>query len=274
MIPIRLHLKPIKPGTIARMFQFLINNSWLMIPILIGVFNVAVRIQQKAKEQKFRRSAQQEIAKRKADALRTGKMVKDPIMVNVMPKEQPTMKDDRQARIEALRKQRMEQLRAMREKRASTAGTATPASRPTTLPSQRATQAPRPSQQLQGRPQGTARRTVIPASRKPASPTHVQAATQRPQSGSQRLAKPNPPKPSLAQQSPPKTGTTVSKKQTRSTAPTSPSARAPRSSLQSMSARSMLRDPKQVRQAIVLRELLDAPIALRDPDQGPGTLQI
>ncbi|MFG0246363.1 MAG: hypothetical protein ACF8MF_09990 [Phycisphaerales bacterium JB052] len=255
--------------------QYMLGNAWLLIPILIGLFNLGVRVQQKAKEQKARRDAQAAIARHKSEALRTGKSLNDPIIIYDEPEAAPS-KDDRQARIEAIRKQRMEQLRAMREKRASTASPAAPKPRPAQRQTPRAIPTPRPTQSAKPAPQPTRRPTVIPASRRATPAPQAQAPSRR-----TTLT------PQQAKQSP--GAGTIRPKQRRAKTPEAQSpvqqssigakesSRSKQGNRQAaspgISARSMVRDRKQIRQAIVLRELLDSPVALRSADRGPGSMQ-
>ncbi len=228
--------------------NFIASNPWLIIIILGGLFNLGVRMQQKAKEQRAKRAALAEIQRRKAEALRTGKPMTEPLIVYDEPqkKQASPTPDERQARIEALRKQRMEQLRAMREKRSGIAGT--PQNPPQTKP-----------------PAPTQRRTPAPTQtrverQQPRVPTPPRVPQARPAQAPRPVPVP--------------TVTTPAPVAPVSAYDTTPSPIRSRSIVgdNAISARAMLRDPRLARQAIVVREILDAPIALRDPDTAPGNV--
>ncbi len=265
-----------------QILQFFVSYYWILIPILIGLFNFGVRIQQKAKEQRARREMQSELVRRKAEALRTGRPVDEPVVAYERPNEPKPLADDRQARIEALRQQRMEQLRAMRERRSSSSGTATP-------PRQMPMQQPRsigptttPTRTQPGRPKPQARPRVIPAA--PSS------GTNRPPNRPMAMPKSNPPRFPQPQQRPTqiaRPAAPTARPQTPQAQPTSAAAQpltsaevlTPRGATRTqnadapMRARDLLRDRRHTRQAIVINELLGQPIALRDPDSGPGSVQ-
>lgn len=282
--------------------SYLLSNSWLLIPVLIGLFNVGVRLQQKAKEQQARRAAQMEVQRRKAEALRTGKSVEEASIVYDTPQVQQTASDDRQARIEAMRKQRMEQLRAMREKRASIGTKATPPqsmgrstpSNPTRspvvprqtrtpLPAQRPPQArqqqprqpqPRPPQRAVQRPTRQSTQTPIRPGVIPGSGQQPSAPIRRASISPQQPIRPPASdfdQPARLQNLLPQSDSLLRE------APVQPAAGAGASAKpkagRGMSARAMLRDHSAVRQAIVVRELLGSPIALRNPGDEPGSLQ-
>ena len=255
--------------------QYMLGNAWLLIPIVFGLINVAARVQEKAKEQKARREAQAAIARHKSEALRTGKSLSDPVIVYDEPKEAPS-KNDRQSRIEALRKQRMEQLRAMREKRASIASPAAPKPRPAQRQTPRAVPTPRPTQPARPSPQPSGRPKVIPASRRATPATQKQVPARRvtlsPQPAKQAPVT-RTPRDEQRRARTPATGASVQQKSIMAQRPSSPAPAKKRAPSKGISARSMIRDRKQIRQAIVLREMLDSPVALRDANRGPGTLQ-
>jgi hypothetical protein len=230
--------------------NFIASNPWLIIIILGGLFNLGVRMQQKAKEQRAKRAALAEIQRRKAEALRTGKPMTEPVIVYDEPQKKPKAPsaDERQARIEALRKQRMEQLRAMREKRSGVAGTPqNPAQTKPPAPVQRRTPAPVQAQTRVERQQPRFQTPPrVPQVRPAQAPRPVPVPTATP---------PAPAAPVSAYD------TTPSPIRSRSIVGDN-----------AISARAMLRDPRLARQAIVAREILDAPIALRDPDTAPGNV--
>lgn len=263
--------------------QFLAGNAWLLIPIFIGVFNVMVRAKQKAAEQKARRDAQAEMVRRKAEALRTGRSFDEPVIVYDQPGE--PQDDDRKARIEALRQQRMEQLRAIREKRASVAAPKAPQ------------RSPNPRQSPRQRPSvipGSARNQGNPAGNQPsraASKTQSKLLSKR---QSQNPIQASAPKPSQStrpqasaldlprhlqtltpQLDSPLREASGSEQNRIDAAPTVTSRprRAP-ANAQNVSTRALLHNRQLTRQAIVVRELLDAPLALRNPDIGPGSMSI
>lgn len=258
--------------------QFILGNLWILVPILIGLFNVGVRMQQKAKEQRAKRAALAEIQRRKADALRTGKPVNEPVIVYDEPQKtaKQAQQDERKARIEALRQQRMEQLRAMREKRASSATAAVP------------TQQPRRQTPTQQRQPGTLRTPQLkPRGPQPARPSRPRVIPQsRPQARPQAPA-PSPSRPRVVEPTSKPTPIPESSPGLDSGAPVprkiEPCFNPISSSKQSLTggsgdafskinARRLLRDPRLTRQAIVARELLDAPISERDPDRSPGSM--
>lgn len=266
-----------------QILQFFIGNAWLLIPIVIGLFNVAVRVKQKAAEQKARRDALAEIQRRKTEAMRTGKQVNEPIIVYDKPEQQASGKtpaQERQERIEALRKQRMDQLRAMREKRAGGAGTSTPP-RPAQSQQQRTTQSQRtsPLQQQVRRPAQArpAQTRPTPASPTPTNRPRVIPATQpqrtQPRSSPTGTSSQIPPTrvqpPSTKPVSAIAASTLHDLRQGR---PNKGGFKAADPSTPLTNARDMLRNRNQVRQAIVLREVLNAPVAMREPESGPGNL--
>lgn len=251
--------------------QFILGNLWILVPILIGLFNVGVRMQQKAKEQRAKRAALAEIQRRKADAMRTGKPVNEPVIVYDEPQKSPKQqaKEERQARIEALRKQRMEQLRAMREKR-SAASTATPTRpAPTRSPARTARQ-PVPARPAQRTPQ-----TRTPPSRPRVIPATTQinrGAPNRP-----RVVEPTSRPTPIPESSPGlDTPAPMPKKIEPGANPiASTRQKSDQGSLlgsSEITARSLLRNRRLTRQAIIAREILDSPIALRDAQNAPGSM--
>ncbi|MEX0875858.1 MAG: hypothetical protein WD114_00215 [Phycisphaerales bacterium] len=286
------------------MFQILLNNSWLLIPIIIGLVNVGVRVQQKAKEQRIRRDAQNELNRRRQEALRTGRPLEEAQVVY----DKPSPQDDRKARIEALRKQRMEQLQMLREKRAgvSAAQTASQPARPPVsqtrprppVPTRKPQPMPRPRPQSQAQPsyqhpmlpglpqrqqakprpaQQPSRPRVIAPQQQPARPKSLLNA---PPPASLGVKPPDRPKISasdLRQSKRAKRALTLQDQGSFS----KPMVDTSGGPLQSgsdagsdISARSMLKSPGRVRQAFALKEIIDSPVALRDPETGPGSLSI
>lgn len=244
----------------GRFFNFIISNPILLIIIIGGLFNFAVRMQQKAKEQRARRAALTEVQRRKADALRTGKQNDDPIIVYDEPQKKSAkaqIAEERQARIEALRQQRMAQLRAIREKR-SGMGQSTPKSPTPPAPPQQRTS---PTRQAQPTQRPTPQR-VIPRTTTP------QGTRERP-----RVVAPVPIPTPIPDETPGIESPAPIKEIVPGRNPIagayaqSPSSR---SGLGGINARSVLRDPKRLREAIVASEILDAPISMRDPDAAPG----
>lgn len=269
----------------SRILGFIAQNPWLIIIVLGGLFNVGVRMNQKIKEQRAKRAALAEIQRRKVEALRTGKAVDEPIIV--YDKQKPAS-DDRQARIEALRQKRMEQLRAMREKRTGT-GTqqqGIPSQSPARQAQQQTTrQSPPPARTPAPQRAGTQRPTPQrPGSGQQQRPRVIPAKQQKP-SRIPSQSRPSNPQPAMRQrpvvQSPTKPiarpGTAPKPAAAPPVIPTAtrPSPRpASRSSGFSgaTNARSLLRDRSMLRQAIVVKEILDAPIALRDQEYLPGQM--
>lgn len=252
--------------------QFILGNLWILVPVLIGLFNVAVRMQQKAKEQRAKRAALAEIQRRKTDAMRTGKPVNEPVIVYDEPQksQKQQAKEERQARIEALRKQRMEQLRAMREKR-SAASTAAPA-RPTPTRSPARTG----RQQMPSRPAQRTPQTRTPPSRPrviPATTQFSRGAQSRPQVV-QPTTRPTP----IPESSPGlDTPAPMPKKIEPGANPIAlPRKKSDQGSLlgsSEITARSLLRNRRLTRQAIIAREILDSPIALRNAQSVPGSMR-
>ena len=241
--------------------NFIVSNPILLVVIIGGLFNLGVRLNQKAKEQRSKRAALAEIQRRKAEALRTGKPMTEPVIVYDEPQKKPqsAKNEDRQARIEALRQQRMAQLRAMREKRsggmsqspiggatqqASSSQAAKPSSR-TATPRPRTQRVPTLNQQTAA-PLGQQRPRVVAPKPKPTPIPKATPGVDTPAPikeivpGKNPIAVPYGARPSTRDES------------------------------DATSARSMLRDPKKARQAIVVREILDAPIGLRSPDPMHG----
>lgn len=264
----------------SRILGFIAQNPWLIIIVLGGLFNVAVRMNQKIKEQRAKRAALAEIQRRKVEALRTGRAVDEPIIV--YDKQTPAP-DDRQARIEALRQKRMEQLRAMREKRTGT-GTQQP-NIPSQSPARQAQPSARPAQQTARTPApqrpGTSRPTPQrPGTGKQQRPRVIPAKQQKP-SRIPSQSRPSAPQPAMRQrpvvQSPTQPiARPATAPKPAAPPPAIPSATRPssRSSVYSeaINAKSLVRDRSTLRQAIVVKEILDAPIALRDEQNMPGQM--
>ncbi len=268
--------------------NFITSNPWLIIIVIGGLFNVAVRAHQKTKEQRAKRAAASELQRRKAEALRTGKIV-DPVVYDA-PQQQSSANDDRQARIEALRQQRMAQLRAMREKRAATLPPPPSAPKPPTA-KPLATPSPRPTpRSTQGQ---SVRPSAKPSARQVQTPRAAQGMSQRPPSRPRVLppstgggARPNEKprrsastRPGKQRATPAKPSITKPKARPAQKQPGAPllqeSAR-PSSRLLGLgtpvSVHSLLRDPSMLRQAIIAKEILDAPIALRQEQHMPGSM--
>jgi hypothetical protein len=248
------------------LLNFIGSNPWLLVIIIGGLFNVGVRLNQKAKEQRAKRAALTEIQRRKSEALRTGKPMTEPIIVYDEPqKKQPNTSEDRQARIESLRQQRMAQLRAIREKRSGVAAqstTASPPTRPGAAPAGR----PQPSPQ---RPQPIQRQTQRPATARPAPAQRPPTRPRRAIPAPTPAPTPRPAPPSIPSISP-VAGVPEPVKATKPLVSAYGIQTRSHSGGDDGSIRSMLSDPRQLRNAIVLREVLDGPIALRDPENGPG----
>lgn len=79
-----------------------------------------MRVAQQAKEQRQKRQVMLESARQKQDALRTGRTETASLTPSQM--NGPSEEDLRRQRIEAMRNERVEQLRALREKRAGSQG--------------------------------------------------------------------------------------------------------------------------------------------------------
>lgn len=257
-----------------QIIQFFLGNAWLLIPVAIGLFNVAVRVKQQAVEQKAKRDSLTETQRRKLEALRTGKPVEEPLIISSGRPEQKSSKSpaqERQERIEVLRKQRMDQLRAMREKRAGGVGTVS-ASRSVQSRTQRPILAPRGNtQQRPVRPAQPPRATL------PARPQLIavsQPARPQPQSPSPAPAVTLPPTIVDPPSTQPVSAIAASTlRDLRKDRPNKGGIRSSDASGFASSTRGMLRDPRKLRQALVLREVLNAPVSLRDPAAGPSDLR-
>ncbi len=277
-----------------RILTFLLSNPILLIIILGGLFNVSVRIAQKAKEQRAKRDAAIEMARRKQEALRTGRSIAEPTSSAGVPTLGQDAKAQRRERIEALRQERMEQLRALREKRAGTASASSspgqgirqgatgqgaggqgsgsaslssasqqhPTLPPIPIPAhpqqQRQSSRQRPQQRSQPR-----RRQII----SPSSPAQQPPRLSDPQTQTQPNARDHqPPRPSKARSA----GTIETVRGASNAA--RPQLARPERPQRSGSARSMLRSRSSIRQAVILREILDPPVGLRDQDSASGSL--
>jgi hypothetical protein len=249
---------------IQSIINFITNNLFIVVLVMGGVFNVAVRLAQKAKEQRARKDAIAQIERQKQETLRTGRSTTQTAPVARAPVvRQPVSDPDtaRKERIEALRQERMEQLRLLREQRAGAQSSVMPAgSRQSTsgrtLPGI-VTQGPlRGSGQASGqvqprKPQPQQRvqstQTLAPRRRKPAEPRETvrDSDAQRVQALKNESAPVHQPQYNTVDQpAHHKLGSSKSK----------PLAGSPKA---------MLRSKASVRQAIVLREILDSPMALR-----------
>lgn len=262
---------------IQNIINFITNNAFLIIIIGGGLFNFAVRMAQKAKEQRAKREAAHEMDRRRQEALRTGHQV-----TPVKPKAAP-VPDTRQERIEALRKERMEQLRALREKRAATSAQTSSSSAGQSHPS-----LPPFPVQTAGPQQAGPRRTSAPNQGQSPRPNVIgstqQTTTAQRQAQQARAAAEFKAQFKTQEQSKPQQRRRVKKsKDVRQAAHVETLAEASNPSLHktihnkskakpSQTAREMLRSRSAVRQAMVLREILDAPLAMRDQDIASGSL--
>ena len=204
------------------------------------------------------------------EALRTGHSTSQQTHTTMSPVQTKDPKEERRERIESLRKERMDQLRALREKRASTAPTSQssisqnhPNMPPIPVQAQQRPQQvrpqPRPTRQTaQQSAQQPQRRSPNPAARQIRRPTVI-ATSQQVEDNRRRVRQMPKPKERKAGQL--------------ETLDEASGIKAPASAHQSIhSARSMLRSRSSIRQAMVLREILDTPIALRDDDIASGSL--
>ncbi len=283
-----------------QILQFIANYYIFIFIVGIGLFNFSVRVAQKMREQRVKREAHLERQRQQQEFMRTGK---NPAAANP---QAPVVdeKAQRRERIEQLRQERMEQLRALREKRASIGAPAAqstrtpvpvkpakparqgapsgqrqpmPAQSPrTNQPNQPKAPAKQPPRQPQLRP---VQPTLTPAQR--AQQDLLRSFTQQKQS-QQGSSNTN----DLRQGLPDKviskaivgdqikpTGEPAARvagqlEKTRR----SSSKRANLSDGQALSAKSMLRNRSSLRQAMVLREVLDTPVGLRDQDVASGSL--
>lgn len=267
-----------------QVIQFIVGNSWILIPILIGVFNVGVRAQQKAKDQKAKRDAIAELNRRKSESMRTGKAVDEPIIVFDKEPAKASVTDDRKARIEALRKQRMEQLRAMREKRAGGAAStqaAPPSRKPAQSPARARVQPPAPGQ-AQARPvrggtqpnvrapQGSVKRPANVASKfTPVGQTRTQSASAQPVKPRGKKQKAAVAKQRSRVSSAGAGAVTEFEAPQQKKQPIAPDYRI---SSGAVGVKQMLHDRKRTRQAMVLQEVLASPVGLRPEGSGPGSM--
>jgi len=244
------------------------GNPILIIIILGGVFNAAVRIAQKTKDQRARREAFNEMARHKQDAMRTGRSSALSATHTVQPQEDPEQL--RRQRIEVLRKERMEQLRAMREQRANARPSGPPATSTQSPPAPAQSTPsfthpslppipvqPKPRQTISPTPrlrtpQQTQRRPQIVASGHQIHPSQLASQRARRRTSSESTSMGTP----VLTQPPKRASMSVAASERTTT----------------QSARSMLRSRASVRQAIILSEILDAPIALRDQDIASGSI--
>lgn len=270
-----------------QLINFITNYPILIIVIGGGLFNVFVRVAAKAKEQRARRDALHETARDEQEAMRTGRPV-----AQQSAQRQPQERDpqaDRRDRIEALRKERIEQLKALREKRAggATVSSSISQSHPNMPPIPMQTQRVQPGRQpnpqrtpLQASQQVTRQQTLRQSFQQAQQKAQQQASQRRtplPTAGQTR-------RPQIVASSQPTQPTRRRVKQTRpdpkpavrqaavfeTNRGQAQKTRKPMATNQS--ARSMLRSRSAIRQAMILREILDAPIALRDQDIASGSL--
>ena len=273
---------------LKQIFQFFAANPWVFIPIFVGVVNGSARLKQKLDEQKLKRDIVNEQTRRKQEALRTGRgksqSAQSPPLKGVTSQRTLSPEEARKARIEALRQERLEQLRALREKRSAQTATQAglqigsqssaqrqrmipPQSTPSSTPksafasaqsAQRPSQSQSPKQRQrqipkqgtkqipkQGQGQTNRRRTIVAS-------TSAQQATRR--------RKPK------AQSIPAKTTAASVERTIRDQSIKQASTPS------SKSARSMLRSKKSIRQAMVIREIIDTPIGLRDSQITSGSV--
>ncbi len=273
--------------------RFLAANSWLLIPIIAFVINASVRIKQKAAEQKARRDAQLRTARQQADALRTGRPPEQAVVEN----PPVATEDQRRARIEALRQQRIQQLQAMREKRAGPQPGSPPTPRPASRPPVRApapraqtapaARSPRPPSQPPAQPRRPGPGSGRPGQRAAAAPAQKALKTRMPTlkgAGHQPASAPRGPtapavrrprpapaearrieqsRNAVGRQRPPAAHASLLQPVGAAVAPKAPSAL--------RGVRDMLASRARVRQALVVREILDSPVSLRGPGAWPGS---
>lgn len=254
-----------------------------------------VRLAQKAKEQRVRRDALHETARQKQEAMRTGRVTApaaQPSARSAGRPPEPSPAAARQERIEALRKERMEQLRALREKRAGSATPPAGRSAATSasgisqnhpnlppLPVQARSQMnPSGSNQRAAQPRQQAgqragqRRTSVPtpqgrgqAQNRARRPQVIATSAPAPQSRRRSITKSTPAR--LAHSGERQAGKIENLSDFKQS-------NTPKRSAQqtAQSARSMLHSRSSIRQAMILREVLDRPIALRDQEIASGSL--
>lgn len=268
---------------LQNIINWVMGNAFLIIIIGGGLFNVAVRMAQKAKEQRAKRAALQAMARQKQETLRTGHSVTDskPTLA-----QQP-QKDPRQERIEALRKERMEQLRALREKRSNpqTSATTSAPTSPTSISQNHPNLPPFPVQNapLQKRTQATvqSRQSPTPNSGQSRRPNVVATSAQPPSSqmpNQRRRPQPDQTGEQSDQQRRVKRETNqrhaghVESLREAANPSLHNSIHDKSKLLPEQSARSMLRSRSAIRQAILLREILDTPVALRNQDIASGSI--
>jgi len=273
---------------IKQIIDFIAANPWILIPIGLGLFNGSVRLKQKLDEQRVKRDALNQMALRQKESLRTGRTGTSAQGKKAQPfsdlsNQKPASSEElRKQRIEALRQERVDQLRALREKRAVDA---------TTRAAVVQTAAPKAFQQ---KPQQTARRAA-PAAKpggivarsqsgklnQPAIPRQRAQGQQLPQNpkqqSRQRVAKTNRrtvvATPAVAPQA--QSRKRVERKQAADAYSKKPK-NAIKSESQSIqtntSVRSILRSKRTIRQGILIREILDTPVGLRENDISSGSL--
>ncbi|MDF1808102.1 MAG: hypothetical protein P1U42_00245 [Phycisphaerales bacterium] len=276
-----------------QIFQFLVNNPWILIPIGLGVFNGSIRLKQKLDEQRVKRDALNQMALRQKESLRTGRSGTPVQGKKVQPfsdltNQQPVSSEElRKQRIEELRQERVDQLRALREKRAADATTraGVVATSSSMVPTK-----PQPTARRAGQPSPATNPSGIVRSKSGKLKTPTQSASQRSRVLGQQLqqkqqtrgrqqvkTKPNrrtvvatPPVSTQNQSS-----RTVSRKQ-----PLDAYAKKPKHAIKGntqstqtdVSVRSMLRNKNTIRQAILIREIMDTPVGLRENEISSGSL--
>ncbi|MFG0286510.1 MAG: hypothetical protein ACF8R7_19010 [Phycisphaerales bacterium JB039] len=230
--------------------QFLANNLQLLFFIAVAIIPAIGAVVRWAEKQREERRRMAEMERRRLEALRTGRVE---ILQTTMQAPQTTMPAPATARQEeAVRRQREMQERMrqrLEQQRRQQQATARPRPAPTT-------QRPGPAPTTQ-RP-GPARQRPAPPARRPAAP---RPAGRQP--GAERERKRQAP-PEIAPQTLIETPTLVSTQEIGVRRAEPPAARArvvprvgPGMTVQ------------QLREAIVLRELLDRPLALRERGPGP-----
>ncbi|MGV6813511.1 MAG: hypothetical protein ACWA5W_00720 [Phycisphaerales bacterium] len=271
---------------IQNILNFIGGNLWLIFIIGAGIFNVSVRIAQKAREQRDLREVQAEIRRQRQEELRTGRPAPIPASVQqrqaAEKQEQAQALEERKRRIEQLRKERIAQLQKLREQATGSASTSGVSAR---------VSPPNPNSQ---RSQQAARQTASPTSPRSGTPTPPKnSPQQRVLNRSQQRKHTNPAKPAQRAKSarPAKAVRVQSDEFDRLTRqrsaqskptpnragrvladPSDHRSKPGKKIAQARSARSMLRSKSTIRQAMVLREVLDPPIALRDDSISSGSL--
>lgn len=255
-------------------FQSLISffTSPFGIVILVGTFSTLGRMFKSAQDQQAKKSALSEMRKAQRDSLRTGSNAQAAAPLQTMASKEVSLgqkQQTRQDRIEQLRAQRVEQLKKLRERRSASSSSqpapaqmqarSTPVKRPPQRPAQtqaRAAAQPtaQPAPQAKSQfshqhqhgpfPKAYARPTPKPYAQPAAKPTRRKARpAQKPQrvsDESRRVSRSKPGSPIVY-------GSTSSKGKG-----------------SGAEARASFR--KNIRQAIIAKEILGPPIGLRSPE--------